>query len=117
SNVMLVDPNNERIIDSLKHVSFSQNRYRTILPGQTYKLPPDQGKFHPLELSEEDFIKKLDFNAGRMDRQIVQVVDGFSPVIAKELVHRTNLGSQTAYKEKFAELKQQIQNNDYAPTI
>src|SRR5699024_3803408 len=58
SNIMLVDPDNDNIIDSMKHIPPSQNRHRTILPGQQYKLPPDQGKWNVLELSAEDFIKK-----------------------------------------------------------
>lgn len=117
SNVILVDPSKEQIIDSLKHVSLSQNRHRTILPGQQYKLPPDQGKYHPLELAEEDFIKKLDFNAGKLSQQIVQTLDGFSPLIAKEFVHRTKLGSQAAYQQQFTEIKQQIQEHIYVPAI
>src|SRR5699024_2015614 len=56
SNIMLVDPEKEVIIDSMKHIPLSQNRHRIILPGQPYILPPDQGKWSALELSEEDFL-------------------------------------------------------------
>src|SRR5699024_10352635 len=95
SNIMLVDPEKEVIIDSMKHIPLSQNRHRIILPGQPYILPPDQGKWSALELSEEDFLKKLDFNAGKLDQQIVHTLDGFSPVIARELVHNAHLGSRS----------------------
>jgi len=117
SNVMLVDKDKGHIIDSLKHISMSQNRYRTILPGQEYVMPPDQGKLNPLEVDEEDFIKKLDFNAGKLDTQIVRTLDGFSPVIAKELVTRANLGSQDSYRKVFSNLQQQIINHEYTPCI
>jgi len=117
SNIMLVDQEKGHIVDSLKHVSMSQNRHRTILPGQEYILPPDQGKLNPLETSEEEFIKKLDFNTGKLDTQIVRTLIGFSPVIAKELVFRANLGSQKTYMEQFSRLKQQIINHDYSPAI
>jgi predicted ribosome quality control (RQC) complex YloA/Tae2 family protein len=67
SNVMLVDKDKGHILDSFKHISISQNRHRTILPGQTYILPPEQNKLNPLKISSEDFIKRLDFNAGKME--------------------------------------------------
>lgn len=40
SNIVLVDGLTEKIIDSLKHISYSVNRYRQILPGFTYERPP-----------------------------------------------------------------------------
>ncbi|MFD2628325.1 NFACT family protein [Oceanobacillus kapialis] len=117
SNVMLVDKNKGHIIDSLKHVSMAQNRHRTILPGSEYQLPPLQNKWDPLEMDEELFIKKMDFNAGKMDQQIVNTLTGFSPFIAKELVKRVNLGSAKTYAEKFTELQKQIRGNSYNPVI
>ena len=117
SNIMLVDPEKEVIIDSMKHIPLSQNRHRIILPGQPYILPPDQGKWSALELSEEDFLKKLDFNAGKLDQQIVHTLDGFSPVIARELVHNAHLGSRSAYAKQFTKIKQKIKNHEYEPAI
>ncbi len=35
SNIILIDKNEHKIIESIKHVGFSQNSYRTILPGST----------------------------------------------------------------------------------
>jgi len=117
SNVLLLNENKEHIIDSLKHVSSLQNRYRTILPGQKYIEPPAQDKLDPLEISGDDFIKKLDFNEGRLDRQIVGILLGISPFIAREIVARAALGSVDVYKEKFIELRDQINDCVYKPTI
>lgn len=117
SNVMLVDKEKGHIIDSLKHVSMAQNRYRTILPGQDYKLPPVKDKLNPLETDEETFIKRLDFNAGKMDTQLVDSLVGFSPFIAKEIVHRVSLGSKERYIETFMQIQQQINNNQFTPAI
>lgn len=117
SNLMLLNENKEHIIDSLKHVSSLQNRYRTILPGQKYIEPPVQGKLNPLEISGEEFIKKLDFNAGKLDQQIVKMLLGISPFIAREIVSRATLGSIGVYKEKFIEIRDQINGGIYEPTI
>ncbi|WP_042223823.1 Rqc2 family fibronectin-binding protein [Oceanobacillus manasiensis] len=117
SNVMLVDKEKGHIVDSLKHVSMAQNRHRTILPGNEYQLPPLQDKWDPLQINGEEFIKKIDFNAGKVDQQIVNTLTGFSPFIAKELVNRTHLGSATTYVEKFTELQTQMIENQYEPAI
>lgn len=117
SNVMLLSENKEHIIDSLKHVSSLQNRYRTILPGQKYIEPPAQDKLNPLEITGDDFIKKLDFNAGKLDQQIVKMLLGISPFIAQEIVARAALGSVDVYKEKLIELRDQISGRLYQPTI
>ncbi|MBP1968162.1 putative ribosome quality control (RQC) complex YloA/Tae2 family protein [Virgibacillus natechei] len=117
SNVMLIDKDKGHIIDSLKHVSLAQNRHRIIQPGQKYKLPPMQEKLNPLEISGEKYIKRLDFNAGKLDAQMVTELVGFSPVIAREIVSRANLGTAQVYMEKFLEVQEQIQKNNYSPTI
>src|SRR5690625_814896 len=117
SNVILLNENKEYIIDSLKHVPPVQNRYRTILPGAEYIPPPSQNKLNPLVMSGEDFMKKLDFNAGKLDRQIVQTVVGFSPVVAKEIVERASPGTAEKYMTKFLEIRDSIQQQNYTPTI
>ncbi|MCM3396280.1 NFACT RNA binding domain-containing protein [Oceanobacillus profundus] len=117
SNVMIVDKEKGHIIDSIKHISMAQNRYRTILPGQVYKLPPSQNKLNPLEIDGEQLIRKLDFNAGKIDQQMVGILEGFSPLITKEIVARTNFGSNEVYIEKFAEVQQQLLDHDYTPAI
>ena len=71
SNIMLVDNETDMIIDSIKHISSSVNRHRTILPGQTYKLPPSQEKLNPFNLDPAEFSRKLDFNAGKINKQIL----------------------------------------------
>lgn len=117
SNVILIEKDTERIVQAMKNVPPSVNRYRTILPGADYILPPSQNKLNPLEASADTVVKKLDFNAGKIDRQIVGHVVGFSPFIAKELVERTKLGSQADYKKQFSEMQQEIIENKYVPAI
>lgn len=117
SNIMLVSEGKEHIIDSLKHVSSLQNRYRSILPGQKYIAPPAQNKLNPLEIDGQDFIKKLDFNEGKLDRQIVNMLVGVSPFIAKEMVARAALGSNQDYVDSFITIRDDIQTKAYQPTI
>jgi predicted ribosome quality control (RQC) complex YloA/Tae2 family protein len=116
SNAMLLNEDN-LIIDCLKHVSMSQNRHRTILPGNKYVLPPMQDKVNPMDIDGEQFIRKLDFNAGQLEKQIVNHFVGFSPFIAKELVHRAKLGKASVYMDKFLDMQKLIKSNNYKPAI
>ncbi|MGM8364195.1 Rqc2 family fibronectin-binding protein [Virgibacillus sp. W0181] len=117
SNIILLDHHKEHIIDSLKHVPPYQNRYRTILPGSPYKRPPIQNKQNPLAITSVDFIKQLDFNAGKIDKQIVQSLDGISPLLAQEMVHRAHLGSEKKYMEVFSDIQTLMKEKRYSPTI
>ncbi len=117
SNIILINKDNQIIIDSMKHISLSQNRYRTVLPGSEYISPPTQNKLNTLEISGEDLLRRLDFNAGKIDQQLVHNLVGFSPFIAKEIVHRANLGAAAVYQEKFEEVNQFIKLNKFEPAI
>lgn len=117
SNVMLVDKDRGHIIDSVKHISMAQNRHRTILPGQEYKLPPSQEKLNPLGIDGEKVIKRIDFNAGKIDRQMVGILEGFSPFITAEIQQRANFGDRAAYMDAFIEIQDQIIHNEYTPAI
>lgn len=74
SNVMLVEKETKRIINAMKHVPPAVNRVRTILPGATYVFPPTNNKLNPLTTTGEDLLRKLDFNQGKLDRQIVNAL-------------------------------------------
>ncbi|GAB2561380.1 Rqc2 family fibronectin-binding protein [Gracilibacillus alcaliphilus] len=117
SNIILLDHEKQVILDSIKHVSHAQNRHRSILPGSTYVQPPTQDKINPLTAEGDTFIRKLDFNAGKLDKQIVSTYMGVSTVLAQEIVSLANLGSAEAYKQAFLDVQQQIIEHHYQPYI
>ncbi|MCM3713136.1 Rqc2 family fibronectin-binding protein [Halalkalibacter oceani] len=88
SNITLVDAESGLILDSIKHISLSQSSYRTVLPGHAYKLPPNQEKADPFALDEEQLLRRIDFNAGKIDRQLVEQIAGLSPQLAAEMLYR-----------------------------
>ncbi|MFC4404635.1 Rqc2 family fibronectin-binding protein [Gracilibacillus xinjiangensis] len=117
SNIILIDDERQVILDSIKHVSHAQNRHRSILPGSTYISPPSQDKINPLTIDGDTFIKKLDFNSGKLDQQIVKTFMGFSPLLAKEIIHMADLGKTNAYKEAFETIQNKIKENQFEPQI
>ena len=117
SNIILVDKERNMILDSIKHISPSMNTHRTVLPGHTYVLPPQQDKIDPLEAETVDVLRALDFNSGKLDKQIVQSFAGISPLYAKEVVYRAGIGSGAAIAESFLSLIAHAKNYDIAPTL
>lgn len=53
SNIILLDRTSNKIIEAIKHVGFSQNSYRTILPGSTYIAPPKTDAVNPFTIGDE----------------------------------------------------------------
>ena len=54
-----MDKNEGKIIESIKHVGFSQNSYRTILPGASYIAPPKTDAKNPFDISDEALFEIL----------------------------------------------------------
>lgn len=117
SNVILTDKASGRIIDSMKHLTTAVNRYRVVLPGETYVAPPDQGKLDPLQITPDDLIRRIEWNSGKIDRQIVGIVSGFSPLVGQEIVDRAGFATPDAIASAFAELQQALRANAYHPEI
>ncbi|WP_024784024.1 Rqc2 family fibronectin-binding protein [Streptococcus mutans] len=59
SNIILLDKNEEKIIESIKHIGFTQNSYRTILPGSRYLAPPKIQAQNPFTISDETLFEIL----------------------------------------------------------
>ncbi|WP_342600642.1 NFACT RNA binding domain-containing protein [Psychrobacillus sp. FSL H8-0483] len=105
SNLLLVDPSRNLILECIKHLSPSMNSYRTILPGQPYIAPPTQNKLHPLEYSEE-LLNVI--QSAHESKEIVEQISGFSPLHAKELLYRFNEATDRVevYKAYMKEFEQ-----------
>ncbi len=80
SNIVLVDLESGRILDSIKRVGFDVNRVRQTLPGLIYEYPPAQDKipFDGLEGHEEEL------NGASDGKMLMSLVSGISPAFADE---------------------------------
>ena len=59
SNILLVDKSNHKILEVIKHIGFSQNSYRTLLPGATYIAPPSTDALNPFTIKDEKLFEIL----------------------------------------------------------
>ncbi|MEH7155593.1 Rqc2 family fibronectin-binding protein [Neobacillus drentensis] len=118
SNIVLVDKSRNIILDSIKHVSFAVNSHRAILPGQPYVFPPAQHKKNPFHLYEEDLLRNIDFNAGKIDRQLVEQFAGISPLFAKEVIFQSGLANRATVPGTFISMVKKVETGgDILPSI
>ena len=59
SNILLVDKSSHKILEVIKHIGFSQNSYRTLLPGSTYIAPPSTESLNPFIIKDEKLFEIL----------------------------------------------------------
>ncbi len=85
SNIVLIDINSGKIIDSIKRISIDVNRKRQLLPGLLYEYPPLQDKIPFKELENH---KDLQLMGDK--KQLLNSISGISPAIAEEFAQAPN---------------------------
>lgn len=93
SNLILVNPQTNIILDSARRLGFEMSQYRQVLPGLTYITPPPQDKIALPELTEEAMISFfLDAPANlSLKKILLNNIAGFGPQTAAEIIHRAGL--------------------------
>ena len=115
SNIVLVDIDTGKIIDSIKRISIDVNRYRQLLPGIIYQYPPEQDKI-PFKRVTADMELPHD------DRALMARIGGISPAIAREMLagvseqHNVQMKSSVP-AVRLLEIIEQIDNGSGAPRV
>ena len=117
SNIILIDKTRNIILDSIKHVSLAINTHRAVLPGQEYISPPAQHKANPFDADEQDLLRRIDFNAGKVDKQIVSQYSGISPLLAKEITFQAGLVNRSTLPPAFLSIMDRIHAHKYSPSM
>lgn len=89
SNITLVRDRDNKVMESIKHITPDINSYRVLYPGVEYIYPPASKKLNPMNFSKEDFIKfikenELEFN----DSFFFKTFTGISKPVSKELYNK-----------------------------
>lgn len=93
SNIILLDKATGKIIEAIKHVGFSQNSYRTILPGSTYLAPPKTEAVNPFTIKDEAlfaFLHREELTAKNLQTHF----QGLGRDTAQELASRLETGEK-----------------------
>lgn len=90
SNIIFCNEN-DRIIDSIKHISAQISSVREVLPGRTYFIPETQHKVDPLTCSETLFTETVKEKPMALAKAIYTSFTGISPLVANEICYRCHL--------------------------
>jgi len=93
SNIILLDPAANTILDGIKRYTHAVSRHREVLPGRPYLAPPAQDKHDPLALDEEAFneIMLASPLAGLVTKLLQKNFEGLSPLLCREITARAGL--------------------------
>ncbi len=102
SNVILTDgpahgcQAGPMIMDAMKKVGSSSNRYRQILPGRPYIFPPESGRQNYFTLDRPTFEDLMAKNReAKLSKTLVQGFLGVSPILAREIGFRAGVDMDT----------------------
>lgn len=115
SNIVLVDIESGKIIDSIKRISIDVNRYRQILPGVIYRYPPAQDKIPFREVTADTMLP-------HSDRALMNRIGGISPAISREMLKycydRDDASIVSAYPAKrLAEIIASVDDGSMVPRV
>lgn len=127
SNVIFCDED-DRIIDSIKHVPAQMSSVREVLPGRTYFIPDTMHKADPLTISESDFAALLRQKPSSLYKALYTSLTGISPVVAEEICFLAGLDSalppselsddlMTHLYRQFSLFLDQVREEDFHPAI
>lgn len=126
SNIIFCSDDN-KIIDSIKHISFHVSSVREVLPGRDYFITSQENKVDPTTITEDEFHTLLE-NAAPIRKFITKNFIGLSSITANELAVRCHLDAdqstaslteveKNAFYKSFKSLMQDIISNNYRPEI
>ncbi|WP_261089164.1 Rqc2 family fibronectin-binding protein PavA [Streptococcus mitis] len=84
SSILLVDKSSHKILEVIKHVGFSQNSYRTLLPGSTYIAPPSTESLNPFTIKDGKLFEILQTQETRA-KNLQNLFQGLGRDTANEL--------------------------------
>lgn len=93
SNIILLDPAANTILDGIKRYTHATSRYREVLPGREYIAPPSQGKHPPGKLDLDTFQELLlgEPEDTPVVKALLRHIDGLSPESCREVLFLADL--------------------------
>ncbi|PRR82940.1 Rqc2 family fibronectin-binding protein [Clostridium vincentii] len=107
SNITLVRDRDNKVMESIKHITPNINSFRVLYPGVSYVYPPSSNKLNPFDLQRETFIQFIHENDFTFDENIfTKILTGVAKPLSKELF----LNTKDLSLEKGNELYEVIHN-------
>lgn len=107
SNIILVDTESMKVIDSIKRVSIDVSRFRQLLPGKIYNYPPSQNKLQLNQVDSSILEEIIDSSESNISKALLDSLQGISPAIADTFVENATSKGYT-YKNIFIGIFEEI---------
>ena len=98
SNIIFCDDEN-KILDSIKHISAQVSSVREVLPGREYFIPHAGEKKDPLTITEEEFKELIGKTPQNLSKALYTDLTGLSPTVSAELCHLASLDGDISAKD------------------
>lgn len=115
SNILLVNKDNNKVYEAIRHIPSSLNTYRTLLPGATYRPAPSQESINPFKHDSDVHIEGADTK--EKIRSIQSQFQGFGRDSALELLFQINKNPEKSHSEIFQEFLKPYKENKLKPTL
>jgi len=115
SNIILINPETQIILDAIKKYGSDLSSYREVLPGKNYISPPDQGKMNPLSCSFSDFVQLMWQQEvdSTLASALFKALSGISPFSAGEICQAAGINPDVPVEEcgefEFSSIFKQVQ--------
>lgn len=95
SNIILVNDEENKIIDSIKKIPMTISSFRQVLPNVDYVSPPVQNKLNPMDINEFNLFKEKILSLKDICyKSIYKCFYGISPIIAKEICYLSDIDNK-----------------------
>ena len=115
SNVLLVNKDEMKIHEAIRHIPPSLNSYRTLLPGAEYKPAPAQDNVNPFEYTDKVTID------GETEKDRIRFIQsffqGFGRDSAKEVLYQIEKQTDKRATEVFQSFINKFREHDLEPTL
>lgn len=91
SNIIFCE--NNKIIDSIKHISANISSIREVLPGREYFIPQTMHKIDLYNITEDYFLNNICTQSINASKALYTSITGLSPIISEELCSLASLDS------------------------
>ena len=126
SNIIFCDET-DKILDGIKHISFTTSSVREILPGRDYFIPAQEGKSDPYEETEDGFAEGIKNAHTKILSALLSRYTGISKTTANEIAYRAGVDADAStdslndnfhsLSEAFFSLLTAVKNGTEVPCI
>lgn len=119
SNLVLVDGDSGLVVDALKRLPSSMNRYREVLPGKPYIRPPTGNRKNPLTVEREEVFKIATENQISQPSDWAKFFFGMSDHLLKLMEQRIGepLTDPNVFCRALDWLRTVIERGEFEPTV